>query len=506
MDERSSAFFALGLAKSTQSPVVLICTSGTAGANYFPAVIEASLGRVPLIILTADRPDYLVETGANQTINQQNLYGNHVRYFTDIELPQNDYESLQEKLDSAFNYSIGVDLNQPPGAVHLNFPFDEPLFPENGSEIYLPSFTFDKIEKSAVKFSIPILTQSKQPLIIVGPMEGNHHQKELIQLSEKLNAPILADPLSQLRFGITSKMVLANYDYFLRFKKITPDLIIRFGRKPTSKVLNQLLDKWKDRIILVDAWRQFNDDCPNFVQSRIGDYCQYQIENCGWEGDPSFQIQLLTWEKQISDLILQESAYSEGTIAKSCVESIENGGQSFIGNSMPIRDVDMFTITSTKKIDTYSNRGASGIDGVISSALVMSHISVNKNSLLLIGDVSFYHDMNGLLASRYEANLTIVVINNSGGGIFSFLPIAESGVENFNQYWTTDTGLAINKIADLYNCKYYFAENLLELKKSIRDSFQNKGVQIIELKTTIHENILAHNSLLEKVETVLSGH
>jgi len=171
---------------------------------------------------------------------------------------------------------------------------------------------------------------------------------------------------------------------------------------------------------------------------------------------------------------------------------------------MPIRDVDMFTLTSSKIIDTYSNRGASGIDGVISSALGMSHNSVNKNSLLLIGDVSFYHDMNGLLASRYEANLTIVVINNSGGGIFSFLPIAESNVENFQQYWTTDTELQINKVADLYKCKYYFTKTSKELENSIKESFKNKGVQIIEVKTTIRDNIIAHNRLRDKIKAALS--
>ena len=504
MDERSSAFFALGLAKSTQKPVVLISTSGTAPANFYPAVIEASLSRVPLIILSADRPPYLIGTGANQTINQQNLYGSHVCNFTDVGLPQNNNESLKDHLFTAFQHSSGLKFEEPPGPVHLNFPFDEPLLPENVSGINPLSFTFENIEIPVVKFSIPILTKSRQPLIIVGPMEGNRHQNDIIQLAEKLNAPILADPLSQLRYGSNSKMVLANYDYFLRCKKINPDLIIRFGRKPTSKVMNQLLDKWKNKTILIDAWEQFNDDCPQFIQSTIGKYCQYQIKNCSWQGEHGWQKQLLDWDKKTADIILHEFEYSEGTIARICVDSIKSGGQLFIGNSMPIRDVDMFTLTSSKKIDTYSNRGASGIDGVISSALGMSHNSVNKNSLLLIGDVSFYHDMNGLLASRYEANLTIVVINNSGGGIFSFLPIAESNVENFQQYWTTDTELQINKVADLYKCKYYFAETLKELENSIKESFKNKGVQIIEVKTTIRDNIIAHNRLRDKIKAALS--
>jgi len=503
VDERSSAFFALGLAKSTQKPVVLICTSGTAGANYFPAVIEASLGRVPIIIITADRPEYLIGTGVNQTIDQQNLFGNHVRYFFDVGLPEKDYKTLQEKIESAFNHSTGTDFKLPPGPAHLNFPFDEPLMPEKIKVTISPSVRIKNMGKPESDFVIPTLEMAKNPIIIVGPMEGNTHEKELVQFGEKIQAPILADPLSQLRLGTQSKIVLSNYDYFLKYKKINPDLVIRFGRKPTSKVLNQLLDKWKDSTILIDAWERFNDDCPQFIQSMIGRYCQYQIHNCSWKGEHSMQKQFLAWEKQVCDVLMKESVYSEGTVAKYCVESIHEGGRLFIGNSMPIRDVDMFSLTSSKKIHIYSNRGASGIDGIISSALGMCNNSKNKNSLLLIGDVSFYHDMNGLLASRYGANLSIVVINNRGGGIFSFLPIANSGLEKFQKYWTADTDLKISKAADLYNCKYYFADNLNEVKKSIRESFKCKGVKIIEVKISISNNISAHKRISEKVKLAL---
>jgi len=157
VDERSSAFFALGLAKSTQKPVILISTSGTAPANFYPAVIEASLSRVALIILSADRPDYLVGTGANQTINQQYLYGSHVRYFTDVGLPENNNESLKKHLFTAFQHSSGLKFEEPPGPIHLNFPFDEPLLPENVGGINPHSFNFESIEKPNVKFPIPIL-------------------------------------------------------------------------------------------------------------------------------------------------------------------------------------------------------------------------------------------------------------------------------------------------------------------------------------------------------------
>jgi len=420
-----------------------------------------------------------------------------------VGLPEKDNNILQKEIESAFNHSTGIEFKLPPGPVHLNFPFGEPLIPEKIEPMIYPSITIKNLDNPAINFSIPTLKMAKTPIIIAGPMEANTNEKELVEFGENIQAPILADPLSQLRFGAKSKIVLANYDYFLIYKKINPDLVIRFGRKPTSKVLNQLLDKWKNNTILIDAWERFNDDCPQFVQSTIGKYCQYQIKNCSWQSEHSWLKQFLAWEKQVCNILMQESVYSEGTIAKCCVESINDGGELFIGNSMPIRDVDMFSLTSSKKIHIYSNRGASGIDGIISSALGMCNNSNNKKSLLLIGDVSFYHDMNGLLASRYEANLTIVVINNRGGGIFSFLPIANSGLENFQQYWITDTDLKIKKVADLYHCKYYFAENLNEVIKSIRESFKCKGVKIIEVKTSISNNISAHKRMSEKVKSAL---
>ena len=301
VDERSSAFFGLGLAKSTQKPVVLISTSGTAPANFYPAVIEASLSRVPLIILSADRPNYLVGTGANQTIDQQNLYGIHVRYFADVGLPNKKLDVLQEKLEEAFHNAVGFDYEIPPGPVHLNFPFDEPLIFESVAEINIPSLT--STGKSAPEFNVEIskLTEATRPLIIAGPMEGNTHQEEIIELAAKINAPILADPISQLRYGFNSQLVLAHYDIFLRYADIQPDLVLRFGRKPTSKVLCQLLNHWENNTILVDAWQQYNDDCPNFIQFPILNYCREQVEKIDWQGGTDWVNKLLSLEKTVEN-------------------------------------------------------------------------------------------------------------------------------------------------------------------------------------------------------------
>ena len=505
VDERSSAFFALGLAKSTKSPVLVISTSGTAAANFFPAVIEASLSRIPTIIISADRPENLIGSGANQSINQEELYGKHVRYFNDAGLPTENLDLLEKILQKAINHSTGGDLEEPPGPVHLNFPFEKPLLPDDFQRLEHTQFSFKTTKKTEINTdSMQVLPKASKPLIIAGPMEENSHQKDIISFAETIQAPILADPLSQIRYGYKNEYILANYDYFLKIVEIQPDLIIRFGRKPTSKILCQLLDRWKQQTYLIDYWKQYNDDCPNFIQAPIDIFCQNQISKMGGIGESNWTNLLCSLENEIDMLIQLEPEYSEATIARVCHEFLKDGDQLIIGNSMPIRDLDMFSSVSGIQIDIYSNRGASGIDGVISTALGISAVDNDRRTLLLIGDLSFYHDMNSLLASKYKMNITIVVINNRGGGIFSFLPIADSGMDKFAQFWTTDTGLDLEKAAKLYNCQYYKTANLDMLRTSIQASFKKEGVQIIESVSQISENVKAHKNFRERVETAIT--
>jgi len=228
------------------------------------------------------------------------------------------------------------------------------------------------------------------------------------------------------------------------------------------------------------------------------------VENIEWIGSDIWQKKLLSLEKTVKNEIQKDEKYHEGNIARVCLNALGDEGCFIIGNSMPIRDVDMFTSVSRKKVDMFSNRGASGIDGVVSTALGTCEGRKYLHSLLLIGDLSFYHDMNGLLAATYGINLTIVVINNSGGGIFSFLPIAHAGMKKYDQFWTTDTGLDIEKVAELYNCRYYFTKDLEELKNNIRASFNLEGVIIIEVKTVISENITDHQNFIGKVERLIT--
>ena len=499
IDERSAAFFGLGLAKDTKKPVVILSTSGTAVANYFPAVIEANFGRVPIIILSSDRPAHLINTGANQTINQKELYGNNVRYFKDVGLPSENVESLGAILEEGMVHVIGKQYKLPAGPIHFNFPFDEPLFP---SLIEDSKFSFSVLkEHTNIEDNISIIDKAINPLIVMGPMENNSYQEDILQLAEIIEAPILADPLSQMRYGYTNEQIITHYDHFIHSLDSMPDLIVRFGRKPTSKKLCKLLDDNASITYLVDNWIQYNDDCANFIFAPIDTFCQKQVADIQWRGSKEWKKLFVNLEQKIEQCIISYAEFFEGTIARTCHQLLEEGDQFIIGNSMPIRDVDMFTSKSDVHIDTYANRGASGVDGVISTALGVA--ANNKRTLLLIGDVSFYHDMNGLLASKYVQNVTIVIINNNGGGIFSFLPIAESNINTFHEYWTTDTDLDFQKVAELYKYNYRKASNLLEVNKYVQASLQQEGLQIVEVQVTIDDNVHAHKNFQQKVESLL---
>ena len=305
IDERSAAFFGLGLAKDTNKPVIILSTSGTAAANFFPAVIEANFGRVPIIILSSDRPDHLIYTGANQTINQKELYGNNVRYFKDVGLPSENVESLEPILKDGINHAMGTQYTSPPGPVHFNFPFDEPLLP---SSMDTPKFSFSiHRERTNIECSISIIDEARQPLIVIGPMENNCYQEDIIQLAEIIDAPILVDPLSQMRYGYNNEQIITHYDHFLHSLDSMPDLIIRFGRKPISKKLCRLLDENTSITYLVDNWAQYNDDCVNFIHAPIDTFCQKQADDIQWKGNKDWKNVFAILEQKIAQCITSDS-------------------------------------------------------------------------------------------------------------------------------------------------------------------------------------------------------
>ena len=291
---------------------------------------------------------------------------------------------------------------------------------------------------------------------------------------------------------------LKAYQLVSKLENISPDLVIRIGQKPVSKILCEKLDQWNNFTVLVDSCGRFNDDSKLILSETIESAIEF-IKSKVTPSDIVWQDEILKFDYQIKKNITEKymDNWFEGAIAKVCFDNLNDGDSFFIGNSMPIRDVDMFVPASEKYISTFSNRGASGIDGIVSSALGVASKSVG-NTLLLIGDLSFYHDMNGLLAAyRYSINLTIVVVNNSGGGIFSFLPISEEKGKAFDEFWSTTHNLDFSHVAKLYNCNYSKVDSIELLNNAFSKYKSSKGINIIEAITDITENVELHRTITQ---------
>ena len=479
IDERSSGFFALGLAKTTRKPVIIITTSGTATANLYPSIIEANLSRVPLLILTADRPPHLIGTGANQTIDQQDIYGHQVRGFVDIGLPRY-LENLLMILKKSYLMAMGLSHHgkqiNPPGPVHLNFPFDEPIIKKNEieqkptlnekkfSRLKIHKVNNVNINKAIPNFLINSILSTANVIIVCGEGLNKLELNHLIKFSEKYRIPIFADILSNLRFNFQSKFILCHYENYLH-KISNLELIIRFGKKPNSKLLNQFLDNEKESIQLFDPIGRFNDDAHHIHS--------YSILEFPLNGK---KINQSNFNKNLFKD--ENNSYSDHYIHK-IVDLLPENSQLFIGNSLPIREFDKVVPNIKKYINILGNRGASGIDGIISSAIGMAIANPKKPTALVLGDVSFYYDMSAIqIAKNLCANLTIFVINNGGGQIFNKLFYADFNIKDFKKFWLTSPNLNIQKTADLFGFKYNKIQNSNEFEQLIIKKYQINEILI----------------------------
>lgn len=515
IDERSAAFFALGLAKALQEPVAMICTSGTATANYFPAIIEAYYSRVPLVVLTADRPHELRDVGAPQAIDQIHLYGRHVKWFVEMALPEHTEEMIRYARTIGAR-AVATALKEPAGPVHLNFPLREPLVPvmENAG-----NYRMNKKERSAAAVTVQvggltipsgqlqpiaeILAGSTKGIIVCGELKNEEIKSAIVSLAEKLSFPILADPLSQLRSG-SIENIIDCYDTFLRDKdaagQFKPDLVLRFGSMPVSKSLLLFLKRHKNaRHLVIDSgggWREPAGLANDMIYSDEVSFCNMartlieKNENTSWLKS---WIKVNISAKNALSSIRDEQELSEGKLFLLLQDLMPESSQLFVGNSMPIRDLDTFFFSTDKRIRTFANRGANGIDGVVSTALGVS--TVLENTVLVIGDLSFFHDMNGLMAAKLQkTNITILLINNDGGGIFSFLPQA-SEKDYFETLFGTPHGLDFSHAAALYDGKYTKVNSWDELTEVFTESFNLPGLKVIEVPTAREANVLKHREL-----------
>ena len=523
LDERSAAYFALGQAKAGRRPTAVLGTSGTATLNFAPAVAEAFYGRVPLLILTADRPPELQEVGAPQTISQSRLYGRHVKKCVEMPLPEGGPEALRYARAAA-NRAIADSMAALRGPIHVNFPFREPLIPVSdgrasselaaaptvavtqGPQTLAP---LDAIDLAAE------LRQAQRGLIVCGPQDDPGFPDAVVHLGRQLRFPVLADILSQVRRGAHATNVIDSYDAFLRDPRITsefvPDLVLRFGATPVSKPLQQYLQGLSSsRQLLIAPADDLHDPslvATDRVQVDPCTFCDVMLSQVTKLGEPDDNLLdwRLKWERVnrqtrsvLKACLTDSSTLSEPGVFDELDTVSPSGATVFAGNSMPVRDLDSFCSSDSRPLRFLANRGASGIDGVVSTALGVSSVSAEP-CILVIGDLSLYHDMNGLLAARQHGlRATIVVLHNDGGGIFSFLPQAEA-VASFEELFGTPHGLDFRHAAELYGLDYCEVDEPAAFRGAVEESFARPGVSMIVVHTNRAANVRLHRRLWQVV-------
>lgn len=459
VDERCAAFFALGLAKASHQPVILISTSGSAPANWYPAVIEADMGAIPLILLSADRPAELRNCGANQSIDQMHLFGSHVRAFH--ELPAADVRPEMLNYLRTLTAQVADQCRWPlPGPVHVNVPLREPLVP---TAPLAPLITLPPIVVSHPRLSLPTedtatlageLASGKGLIVCGGGEYSSDFPAAITALSDKLGCPVLADPLSGLRFGSHERTsIFCRYDAFLRRvsmkESLRPDWVLRFGAMPASRTLQQYLsDQPGIPHLVVDdngRWPDPLHQATRLVRADASVMCRQLESMIELATTPSW-LSLFQAEEQRAARLAQQDAPLEAAVVNAIVDLLPDGGTLFSGNSMSIRDLDAYSGSSTRSLRIIGNRGASGIDGNVSTAMGLAAGSKSP-VVALLGDLAFYHDMNGLLAAR-GLDVVFVVLNNGGGGIFEYLP--QSQLADFERAWLTPLGLDFAHAAKMY--------------------------------------------------------
>ncbi len=508
LDERSAAFYALGLARASGRAVALVCTSGTAAANFFPAVIEASLGGVPLLVLTADRPPELRDCAAGQAIDQTKIYGHYPRWQHEVALPENRLELLRYLRQTLVQ--AWARAHQPwPGPVHLNFPFREPLAPVAQAGFTAPARVdlqsilsgveqeVGQGEGTAAGFSSAAreVLSAKAGVIIAGPAQPadrERYVKQLAGCAKRRGWPILADALSPLRHAPElASQIIGHYDLILRSPKhsanLPPEAVIQLGPLPTSKVLRAWLGQWHAPTLIIHDGPDNVDPLHRGAHYWRGSLAQLSTADAKPPAaDKAYRARWRQREGAAADAVAQRFAalepLFEGKAAWVLSRKLPEATPVFVASSMPVRDCEFFWEAGRGQ-HLYFNRGANGIDGTASTALGMAH-ATGKPTVLYTGDLALLHDQNGLLAARElppGASLTIVCVNNDGGGIFEHLPIAQFDPP-FERFFATPQGVDFKKLAALYNFDYQRPKNWREFERGLLP-LPKSGVRLIELRT-----------------------
>ena len=524
-DERAAAYYALGHARATDHPAVLICTSGTAAANYLPAVIESSVEQIPLLVLTADRPLELQDTGANQTINQTQLFGTHVRWFFDPGCPGSEFTA--EALLSTIDHALSKTHRPLPGPVHLNFPFREPFFENNATDIKInliqPPKTKSYVRYAASRKILP--AKEIQDLLKYCPESGilsigrvpSNSLDPLRKLTEELGWPVFADVTSGLRLGNNCPNRITYYDQLLLDDSAVAnwgiEAVWHIGFPPTSK---RWLKRWEQNPASQMVWiadhAERHDQSHNFrwkIEADIAEFCEHVVVGLQQEKRAdlvqSITKQWLQASERIEDLIVRHFSVNPGKkeinefgLVRKLTEIIPETHCFFIGNSIPVRAVDMVGSGKGADIPTALNRGASGIDGLIASACGYSS-GLQRPVTLLIGDLSALHDLNSfkLLADSPEPVL-LVLLNNHGGGIFSFLPVIRK-TEIFEPFFGTPHSYDFSSVSEMFDLSYFNPDSISTFESDYTKAVRENKSAVIEIYSEREKNPQNLEALQQKL-------
>lgn len=499
LDERSAAFFALGLARQHHRPVALLCTSGTAGANYFPAVIEAQESGVPLLVITADRPPEMRGCRSGQTIDQQKLFGTHVNFYHEFSVPQATLPMLRYLRQMTAH---AWERTQWPnsGPVHLNAPFRDPLPPiaDDSTGAVRPELNEARFF-ATIKPSLPLRTEPDaslrlggRGLIIAGqvrPSDPVAYAKAVGQVARKLGWPVLADALSPLRHHAhLVPNLVTSYDLVARSttmtKQLRPGHVLCLHDWPTSKALRSWLQADDITVTLVSPHLQN----PDALHSRTRLVrCHVESLAGAISANPKPRGWLVSWlalDRRLARRLARDVAATEGLfegrVSALLPGLLPKGTPVFVANSMPVRDLEYFCPANSRGLAVHCNRGANGIDGTLSTALGIAHH--NQPAVLLTGDLALLHDTNGFLSvPRFRGSLTIVLINNDGGGIFGHLPVAQFEPP-FEEFFATPQQADFRKLAAAHGCSHVVVRNWRHFAQLL-SRLPARGVRLLELRT-----------------------
>ena len=509
IDERSASFMALGIARASGRPAIVLSTSGSATANFHPAIVEADASRVPMIVVTADRPPELRSTGANQTIDQVKMYGDNVRWFCELGVPEERPDAPRYWRSIACRV-FAEAIGGPSGPVHLNVPMREPLVPEGDGYPHDISGRADgkrwtrvsrprSVPSSDVASSFAeAIGSTERGLVVVGDAP---YEPEVAAFAERCGYPLIAEPLSNLRHGAAA---LGSYDALLRSswaEEHAPELVVRIGRVALSKSLLRFLERDVQQISIdPDGWWLDPARSSSWVIAADPSEVVREVGGRGLDTD---------WARAWLDADAKARAALDSTldatdevteprIARDLASLAPDGSNLVVASSMPVRDLDSF-MAPRSGITIFGNRGASGIDGFVSTTLGIAVASAAP-TFTLAGDLSMLHDQNGLLgATDRGVDCTFVVLNNDGGGIFSFLPQARFP-DHFEQLFGTPHGIDFERYAELYGIGFHRIGKASELATALEGS----GVRLIEARTDRAENVDIHRAAWGAVEAALS--